>query len=53
MTNAKINQAVEAINRVEKQMIAAMSKAEYKAYMNIPVDTRKAMLYKAYKVANA
>jgi hypothetical protein len=51
MTATQIKEAVAQINRVEKQMIAAMTQAEYQAYMAIPEETRKQMLYMAYKVA--
>lgn len=53
MTAAQINQAVETINRVEAAMIREMSDAEYAAYMAIPADDRKAMLYAAYKITAA
>lgn len=51
MTNAQINAAVEQINRVEAQMIASMTAEEYKAYKSIPEETRKEMLYNAWKMA--
>lgn len=50
MTNA---QAVATINRVEAQMIAEMTKAEYAEYMAIPAEDRKIMLYVAFKMAQA
>jgi hypothetical protein len=51
MTAAQIKAAVEQINRVEKQMIAEMTEDDYRAYMAIPEDTRKMMLYMAQKAA--
>lgn len=51
MTNAQIKAAVEQINRVESQMIATMTDAEYAAYMAIPAETRKQMLFMAQKLA--
>lgn len=53
MNALNIKEAVETINRVENAMIAEMSDAEYGAYMSIPEDDRKAMLFEAYKTANA
>lgn len=53
MENAKIKDMVETINRVEMQMIDGMTEEEYAAYKAIPEETRKAMLFMAYKAANA
>ena len=51
MTNAKITAAVAQINRVEAQMVAAMTDAEYRAYMAIPAEDRKQMLFMAQRAA--
>ena len=50
MTAAQITEAVATINRVERAMISEMTAAEYAAYMEIPANERKAMLFAAFKV---
>lgn len=52
MNAVETKEAVATINRVEKQMIENMSDEEYRMYMSIPTETRKQMLYLAYKTAN-
>ena len=51
MTAAEIKAKVEQINRVERAIIANMTDAEYAAYMAIPAETRKQMLYMAQRTA--
>jgi len=42
--------AVETIRRVENSMIEGMTEAEYVEYMAIPEETRKRMLFAAYRI---
>lgn len=53
MNQTQITEAVETINRIERQLIAGMSETEYRAYIAIPEDDRKLMLFAAYQAANA